>query len=123
MRSFSDWGTTATSPPAWGRQDWIPGEGTRRKVNAPPKPAAAATLFTGPADAVVRLKDAATVPAATAVKARARVQMLLNITNGLLSRRQRRQDAADTGPPRTDGVGGMLSSRSTPVQGSGVYRS
>src|SRR5215472_3998421 len=29
MRSFSDPGTTATSPRAWGRQDLMPGEGMR----------------------------------------------------------------------------------------------
>src|SRR6266568_2600417 len=46
----------------------MPGEGTRPKVNAPPKPVAAATLFTGAADAAVRLRaPAAAVTASPAV--------------------------------------------------------
>src|SRR5215469_16747603 len=80
MKSFSDLGTTRTLPRARGTQELMPGEGIRLKLNAWPKPAAA-TLFAGAADAAVRLSDTVVATAATAVKARARVRMLLNITN------------------------------------------
>lgn len=60
MVSFCDPGMMVTRPPACGRQDLMPGEGTRANVNAPVWPVA---LVTGAADAAVRLR-----PPATAVK-------------------------------------------------------
>src|SRR5437868_6920838 len=80
MRSFSDPGTMTASPRARGRQEWMPGEATRPKLNAWPEPATAATVFAGAADAADRPSDAAAAPAATAVTARARVRTLLNFT-------------------------------------------
>ena len=61
MVSFCDPGMMVTRPPAWGRQDLMPGDGTRRKVNAPLWRA----LVTGAADAAVRLRAPATAVTAT----------------------------------------------------------
>ena len=114
IRSFSPWGTMTASPRACGRQDLMPGEATRRKPkpNAWPEPATAATLFTGPADAPVRLRDAATAPAVTAVAARPRMRILLNfinVTNGLHCLSGSIATTPPALPPRANGVGGMLS--------------
>jgi hypothetical protein len=61
MVSFCDPGMMVTRPPACGRQDLMPGDGTRRKVNAPLWRA----LVTGAADAAVRLRAPATAVTAT----------------------------------------------------------
>src|SRR6516164_7089293 len=70
--SFCDPGVMVTRPPACGRQDLMPGDGTRRKVNAP----LCRAPVTGAADAAVKLRALATAvvasPAAAQIAARRR---------------------------------------------------
>src|SRR5690348_13223386 len=61
MVSFCDPGMMVTRPPACGRQDLMPGDGIRAKLNAPLWRA----LVTGAADAAVRLRAPATAVTAT----------------------------------------------------------
>ena len=79
MVSFCDPGMMVTRPPACGRQDLMPGDGTRPKVNAP----LCRALVTGAADAAVRLSAPATAvtasPAVAHVTARRRSLLVIRM--------------------------------------------
>ena len=79
MVSFCDPGMMVTRPPACGRQDLMPGDGTRPNVNAP----LCRALVTGAADAAVRLRAPATAvtasPALAHVTARRRRLLVIRM--------------------------------------------
>ena len=83
MVSFCDPGMMVTRPPACGRQDLMPGDGTRPKVNAP----LCRALVTGAADAAVRLRAPATAvtasPAVAHVTARRRSLLVIRMNTPL----------------------------------------